>query len=96
MLPRRAMSEPDGGRARQPWKTLILACADIDQAGYWSAECWGGATFDSMHPRCSTKTRGSGYGNLRKLLPNTRLQMLLRGLRICWATGTTKTPAIRN
>ena len=23
------------------------ACADLDDAGYWSLECWGGATYDS-------------------------------------------------
>jgi methylmalonyl-CoA carboxyltransferase small subunit len=26
---------------------LAPACADIDAAGYWSVECWGGATFDA-------------------------------------------------
>jgi methylmalonyl-CoA carboxyltransferase 5S subunit len=25
---------------------MVPACEDIDKAGYWSAECWGGATFD--------------------------------------------------
>jgi methylmalonyl-CoA carboxyltransferase 5S subunit len=26
---------------------MIPVCEDLDNAGYWSVECWGGATFDS-------------------------------------------------
>ena len=32
---------------RMAMEDMIPACADLDQAGYWSIECWGGATFDS-------------------------------------------------
>jgi pyruvate/oxaloacetate carboxyltransferase len=26
---------------------MVPACEDIDNAGFWSVECWGGATFDA-------------------------------------------------
>ena len=32
---------------RMALEDMVDACADIDAAGYWSVECWGGATFDS-------------------------------------------------
>ena len=32
---------------RMAMEDMIPAFADIDRAGYWSVECWGGATFDS-------------------------------------------------
>ena len=32
---------------RMAMEDMVDACADIDAAGYWSVECWGGATFDS-------------------------------------------------
>jgi pyruvate/oxaloacetate carboxyltransferase len=32
---------------RMALEDMAPACADIDQAGYWSVECWGGATFDA-------------------------------------------------
>ena len=31
---------------RMSMDDMIPACEDIDNAGYWSVECWGGATFD--------------------------------------------------
>ncbi|MBE6984237.1 MAG: pyruvate carboxylase subunit B [Ruminococcaceae bacterium] len=50
----------------------------IDQAGYYSVECWGGATFDS----CIRYLKEDPWERLRlmrKRMPNTKLQMLLRG-----------------
>ena len=50
----------------------------IDRIGYWSVEMWGGATFDS----CLRFLREDPWERLRvvrKGLPHTRLQMLLRG-----------------
>lgn len=50
----------------------------IDKAGYYSVECWGGATFDS----CIRYLNEDPWERLRfikKKLPNTKLQMLLRG-----------------
>ena len=32
---------------RMSLEDMVPACADLDQAGFWSVECWGGATFDS-------------------------------------------------
>jgi methylmalonyl-CoA carboxyltransferase 5S subunit len=32
---------------RMAMEDMVGACEDIDNAGYWSVECWGGATFDA-------------------------------------------------
>lgn len=50
----------------------------IDQVGYHSIECWGGATFDA----CLRFLDEDPWDRLRKLrkgMPNSKLQMLLRG-----------------
>jgi methylmalonyl-CoA carboxyltransferase 5S subunit len=57
---------------------MIPACEDIDQAGYWSVECWGGATYDSCI-RFLNEDPWERLKTFRRLLPNSRLQMLLRG-----------------
>jgi methylmalonyl-CoA carboxyltransferase 5S subunit len=57
---------------------MVPACADIDQAGYWSVECWGGATYDACI-RFLNEDPWQRLRTFRKLLPNSRLQMLLRG-----------------
>jgi len=57
---------------------MIPACADIDRAGYWSVECWGGATFDACI-RFLNEDPWERLRTFRRLLPNSRLQMLLRG-----------------
>ena len=57
---------------------MVPACEDIDQAGYWSVECWGGATYDSCI-RFLNEDPWERLRTFRKLLPNSRLQMLLRG-----------------
>ncbi len=51
---------------------------ELDRAGYYSLECWGGATFDS----CLRYLNEDPWERLRKIkkaCPNTKLQMLLRG-----------------
>jgi len=63
---------------RLAMEDMIPACEDIDKAGYWSAECWGGATFDACI-RFLNEDPWERLRTFRKLLPNTRLQMLLRG-----------------
>jgi methylmalonyl-CoA carboxyltransferase 5S subunit len=63
---------------RMALEDMAPACADIDQAGYWSAECWGGATYDSCI-RFLNEDPWERLRTFRKLMPNTRLQMLLRG-----------------
>ena len=60
---------------------MLPACPILDSIGYWSLECWGGATFDS----CMRFLGEDPWERLRKLrraLPNTKLQMLLRGQNI--------------
>jgi methylmalonyl-CoA carboxyltransferase 5S subunit len=57
---------------------MIPVCEDIDNAGYWSVECWGGATFDSCI-RFLNEDPWERLRTFRKLLPKSRLQMLLRG-----------------
>ena len=32
---------------RMRLEDMLPACEALDKAGYWSLECWGGATFDS-------------------------------------------------
>ena len=63
---------------RMAMEDMIPACADIDAAGYWSVECWGGATFDSCI-RFLNEDPWERLRQFRKLLPQSRLQMLLRG-----------------
>jgi methylmalonyl-CoA carboxyltransferase 5S subunit len=62
---------------RMALEDMVPACADIDQAGYWSVECWGGATYDSCI-RFLNEDPWERLRTFRKLLPNSRLQMLLR------------------
>lgn len=57
---------------------MLPICDKLDQVGYWSLEVWGGATFDA----CIRFLKEDPWERLRQLkaaLPNTRLQMLLRG-----------------
>ncbi len=63
---------------RMAMEDMVPACEDIDKAGYWSAECWGGATFDACI-RFLNEDPWERLRTFRKLMPNTRLQMLLRG-----------------
>ncbi|MCB0884329.1 MAG: oxaloacetate decarboxylase, partial [Propionibacteriaceae bacterium] len=63
---------------RMAMEDMVGACADIDAAGYWSVECWGGATYDSCI-RFLNEDPWERLRTFRKLLPNSRLQMLLRG-----------------
>jgi methylmalonyl-CoA carboxyltransferase 5S subunit len=63
---------------RMALEDMVPVCDDIDQAGYWSVECWGGATYDSCI-RFLNEDPWERLRTFRKLLPNSRLQMLLRG-----------------
>jgi oxaloacetate decarboxylase alpha subunit len=57
---------------------MLPACPMIDKIGYWSAEAWGGATYDS----CIRFLNEDPWERLRKLhaaMPNTKIMMLLRG-----------------
>ncbi len=63
---------------RMRTEDMLPICEKLDQIGYWSLEVWGGATFDA----CIRFLKEDPWERLRKLkegLPNTPLQMLLRG-----------------
>ncbi|MDY2959006.1 pyruvate carboxylase subunit B [Floccifex sp.] len=53
----------------------------MDQAGYYSLECWGGATFDSCL-RYLDEDPWERLRFIRSKVKNTKLQMLLRGQNI--------------
>ncbi len=66
---------------RMPFSDMEPALALMDSVGYDAIECWGGATFDA----CIRFLDEDPWDRLRKLreaMPNTRLQMLLRGQNI--------------
>ena len=57
---------------------VVPVCEDLDNAGYWSVECWGGMAFNSCI-RFLNEDPWERLRTYRKLLPKSRLQMLLRG-----------------
>ena len=63
---------------RMKLEDMLPACEKLDKVGYWSLECWGGATFDSCM-RFLNEDPWERLRALRKAMPNTKLQMLLRG-----------------
>ena len=66
---------------RLPFEKFEPMLATIDKAGYYAAECWGGATFDV----CLRYLNEDPWERLRKIraaMPNTKLQMLLRGQNV--------------
>lgn len=57
---------------------MLPVAPKIDKIGYWAAEAWGGATYDS----CIRFLNEDPWERLRKLhaaMPNTKIMMLLRG-----------------
>jgi methylmalonyl-CoA carboxyltransferase 5S subunit len=63
---------------RMATEDMAPACEDLDRAGFWSLECWGGATFDSCI-RFLNEDPWERLRTFKTLMPNTPLQMLLRG-----------------
>ncbi|HTP29832.1 MAG TPA: methylmalonyl-CoA carboxytransferase subunit 5S [Anaeromyxobacteraceae bacterium] len=63
---------------RMALEDMAPICEEIDNAGYWSVECWGGATYDSCI-RFLNEDPWERLRTFRRLLPRSRLQMLLRG-----------------
>ncbi len=63
---------------RMRTEDMLPICAKLDKVGYWSLEAWGGATFDAC-VRFLKEDPWERLRLLRKALPNTRLQMLVRG-----------------
>jgi len=66
---------------RLPYAKFEPMLETIDKAGFYAAECWGGATFDV----CLRYLNEDPWERLRKIrakMPNTKLQMLLRGQNV--------------
>lgn len=66
---------------RLPYDGFEPILETMDRAGYYSVECWGGATFDV----CLRYLNEDPWERLRRIrakMPNTKLQMLLRGQNI--------------
>ena len=66
---------------RLPYDKFEPILENMDKTGYYSAEVWGGATFDV----CLRFLREDPWERLRKIrekMPNTKLQMLLRGQNV--------------
>ncbi|WP_312724752.1 sodium-extruding oxaloacetate decarboxylase subunit alpha [Stutzerimonas kunmingensis] len=57
---------------------MLPIAAKLDQVGFWSVESWGGATFDACI-RYLGEDPWERIRELKKAMPNTRQQMLLRG-----------------
>ena len=60
---------------------MLPACEILDSVGYYSLECWGGATFDACM-RYLDEDPWDRLRALRRHLPHTKLQMLFRGQSI--------------
>jgi len=68
-------------KTRMKIEDMIPALEQLDKIGYWSVECWGGATFDA----CMRFLNEDPWERLRTIkahMPNTKLQMLFRGQNI--------------
>ena len=66
---------------RMRTEDMLPIAQKLDSVGYWSLEVWGGATFDA----CLRFLKEDPWERLRALraaMPNTKLQMLLRGQNI--------------
>ncbi|MSQ77531.1 MAG: oxaloacetate decarboxylase subunit alpha [Nitrospiraceae bacterium] len=66
---------------RMRTEDMLPIAQKLDAIGYWSLEVWGGATFDT----CLRFIKEDPWERLRALraaMPNTRLQMLLRGQNV--------------
>ena len=57
---------------------MLPMMEDLDKVGFYSAEVWGGATFDSCI-RFLDEDPWERLRTIRKHMPNTKLQMLFRG-----------------
>ncbi len=60
---------------------MLPIAAKLDEVGYWSVESWGGATFDACI-RYLGEDPWERIRELKKAMPNTPQQMLLRGQNI--------------
>ncbi|KJY67164.1 oxaloacetate decarboxylase [Vibrio coralliilyticus] len=63
---------------RMRLEDMLPIAAELDKVGYWSLETWGGATFDACI-RFLGEDPWERLRALKKAMPNTPMQMLLRG-----------------
>lgn len=63
---------------RMRLEDMLPIAGKLDQVGFWSVESWGGATFDACI-RYLGEDPWERIRELKKAMPNTRQQMLLRG-----------------
>ena len=63
---------------RMPLSDMLPILGKMDKVGYYSAEVWGGATFDACI-RFLNEDPWERLRVIRKEMPNTKLQMLFRG-----------------
>ncbi|MHC4599551.1 MAG: pyruvate carboxylase subunit B [Planctomycetota bacterium] len=67
--------------ARLRTEDMLTVASLLDDVGFWSVEMWGGATFEA----CLRDLREDPWERIRKLkkaMPKTRFQMLLRGQNV--------------
>src|ERR1700752_2274841 len=57
---------------------MLPIASKLDEAGFWSIEMWGGATFDTAI-RYLREDPWERVRQLKKVMPKTPFQMLLRG-----------------
>ncbi len=63
---------------RMTTEEMLPILEKLDKVGFYSLECWGGATFDSCL-RFLNEDPWERLRTIRKICPNTKLQMLFRG-----------------
>ena len=63
---------------RMPLSDMVPILDKMDKIGFHSLECWGGATFDACL-RFLNEDPWERLRTIRKMCPNTKLQMLFRG-----------------
>ena len=66
---------------RMRTEDMLPVAEKLDQVGFWSVEMWGGATFDTTL-RYLKECPWERLRLIRKAMPKTRMQMLLRGQNI--------------
>ncbi len=66
---------------RMRTEDMLPALEKLDNIGYWSVECWGGATFDACM-RFLNEDPWERLRTIKKYMPKTKLQMLFRGQNI--------------
>jgi pyruvate/oxaloacetate carboxyltransferase len=66
---------------RMRTEDMLPIASKLDEVGFWSLETWGGATFDSCL-RFLKESPWERLRQLRKAMPKTRFQMLLRGQNV--------------